>query len=72
VKTRAPLEDCAVCNAELRVFAIGHNVLGVEFTVGHHLRQRHHGRRVTEVRRIRRDDVDIRILGRLRRGDAAI
>ena len=61
----------AVRDAQLRVLAVGHDVLGVELAVGHHLRERHHGRGVGPDR-VRRDDVDVGVLGGLRRRDAAV
>ena len=61
----------AVRDAQLRMFAIGHDVLGVEFSVGHHLRQSHHRCRVWPDG-VGRDHVDIGVLGGLRRRDAAV
>jgi hypothetical protein len=53
------------------VLAVGHDVLGVEFSVGHHLRERHHRRRVRPDR-VGRNHIDIGVLGGLRRSDAAV
>jgi len=55
----------AVRDAQLRVFAVGHDVLGVELAVRHHLRERHHRRRVGPDR-IGGDHVDVGVLGGLR------
>ena len=58
-------------DAQLRVLAIGHDVLGVQFSIGNHLRERHHGRRVRPDR-VGRNDIDIGVLGGLRRGDTTV
>src|SRR3979490_2821369 len=63
---RSPVRD-----AQLRVLAIGHDVLGIEFSIGHHLRERHHRRRVRPDR-IGRNHIHVGILGGLRRRDAAV
>jgi hypothetical protein len=60
-----------VRDAQLRVLAVSHNVFGIEFTVRHHLRQRHHGGGVG-ANRIRRNHIDIGIFSGLRRRDAAV
>ena len=61
----------AVRDAQLRVLAVGDDVLGVELAVRHHLRQRHH-RGGVRADRIRGDDVDVGVLRRLRGRDAAV
>ena len=61
----------AVRDAQLRVLAVGDDVLGVQLAIRHHLRQRHH-RGGVRTDRIRGDDVDIGVLRRLRRRDAAV
>ena len=71
VNTRAPHRRRAVRDAQLRVLAVGHDVLGVELAVRHHLRQRHH-RRGVGTDRIRGDDVHVRVVRGLRRRHAAV
>ncbi len=48
----------AVRDAQLRVLAVGHDVLGVELPVGDHLRERHHRRRVRPDR-VGRNHIDV-------------
>ena len=58
-------------DAQLRVLAVGHDVLGVEFSIGHHLRERHH-RRGVRPDRVGRNHINIGVLGGLRLRDAAV
>jgi hypothetical protein len=58
-------------DAQLRVLAVGDDVLGVQLAVRDHLCQRHH-RGGVRTDRIGGDDVDIGVLRRLRGRDAAV
>ncbi len=61
----------AVRDAQLRVLAVGHDVLGVEFPIGHHLRERHH-RCGIRPDRVGRNHINIGVLGSLRRRNTAV
>ena len=61
----------AVRDAQLRMFAIGDDVLGVEFSIGHHLRQRHH-RGCVRSDGVSRNHIHVGVLRGLRRRDAAV
>ena len=61
----------AVRDAQLRVLAVRHDVLGVELSIGHHLRQRHHRCRIRPDG-VGGDHIDVGVFGCLRRSDAAV